>query len=439
MSKLNGFEVTVQKCIEDLQSMFKDYNNSIGSNVVTALSPPQYDTSDDSTTSSPCEEFHPRRDFLYSGDHGTQADSTKQITQPVYAAAVTNSRDPRLVAQRRSIPGTSRPTVGPVKSDRSLNSNVHVSNRPVARATDFSLPDIKFDGSVHFDKQQSISVPNSQILSEGLLVDKFIEDFETQLKLSRLDLDHNWFDLLETRFKQVRDSRLNLYLWFKRRLHEGLSWQNAKYLIRYNFGFHSSNSLALLKKQFLSLKQYPQEHFNDFYLRFSPYAFSCHIANIFSEKEDSIVYVFLSVIINSSILDHLFKALRNLQNQKYENRSLSRPENHSVNTCIKSLSMVPSSWLEFDQLIIKPNMTYLILLDTKPSLKSNKNKHVADETQLAAQRTRTKVKISKISTIPTKSRPELKKSIKAALVNNYGNSSSVNKNRVLFSDKKDFF
>ncbi|KAG2207363.1 hypothetical protein INT47_006837 [Mucor saturninus] len=417
--------------------MFKEYNNSIGSSGVTALSPPHYD-SDESTTSSPCEEFHPRRDFPYAGgDHGTQADSTKQITQPVYAAAVTNSRDPRLVAQRRSITGTSGPTVGPVESDRSSNSNVHVDNRPVARATDFRLPDIMFDGSVHFDKQQSLSVSNSQILSEGLLVDKFIEDFETQLKHSRLDLDHNWFDLLETRFEQVRESRLNLYLWFKRRFHEGLSWQNAKYLIRDNFGFHSPNSLALLRKQFKSLKQYPQEPFDDFYLRFYPYALSCHIAKIFSEKEESAVYVFLSVIVNSSILDHLCNALRNLQNQKYENGSLSRPENHSVNTCVKSLSMVPSSWLEFDQLILKPNMTYLILIDTKLSPEPNKRKRVADETQLAAQRT--KIKISKISTIPTKSRLELKKSIKATLVNNYGNSSSANRNHVLFSDKKDFF
>lgn len=378
------FEETIQKCINELNTVFKEHNKSLGPRVVTALSPPQqYDTSDESTTSSPCEEFNSRRDRSPGGDYGLQANTIKQNVgtqqepqfKPLISdTAVICSKDSRLapVEDNITVTGPSGMTAGSIKSESTMNSSVHLKKETVARATEFRLPDIKFSGAAHFDKLRSIRTSSVQLLSEGLLVDQFIVDFESQLKLSNLNIDCHWFDLLEVCFKEVKNTRLSLYVWFKKRFHEGLSWDRAQQLLRTEFGFGSPASCVELKNQFLSLKQYPGEHFQEFYSRFRPYAIACHKSNVFPEEKCFIIYHFLTNIISQGIRNYLCDVLCKMFQKKRQDNTLPCPESYYANINLTALSKIPSSWLEFDQTITDSYLTFLINIDTQEHNKAKK-------------------------------------------------------------------
>lgn len=274
---MNAIDEAVQTFLDSLQKTFSDYHNKpLASPAAAATSPPSYDTSssDDSSVSSPC---YASDDSSWSGGPYNPKQVASQDENIIIPRPV--QRDPRILSRDwdfgknsavattpsgpRVVQGypiirmqqTNTKTGNPgsdvsFTEDNSTPIHDHVGNNPITanKAKEFKVPIIAFNGTVYFNKLKSLPVSPAEMFNEGRLVDEFIEDFEKEVMRANLNLEYLWYDLLEACFKEARATRMNLYVWFKKRLHEGLSWDNAQLIIRAEFGFTHPDSIKELGK-----------------------------------------------------------------------------------------------------------------------------------------------------------------------------------------------
>ncbi|KAI9340626.1 hypothetical protein BD770DRAFT_399600 [Pilaira anomala] len=198
----------------------------------------------------------------------------------------------------------------------------------------------------------------TEIVTEGLLVNEFLDDFEKAVRQIGLDIDENWYGLMEGSFKEMKERHLELYLWFKKRLFEGLPWSGAKTIIQRQIGFYSSEMTHEIKNALPSYIQRPDETFQRYYIRFSLYVVACK--SLYLYLDHTLIHHFLTNQ-NTNMYNFLKECLKKQYQVKKDTKTLPLPL--SVYNHLKSkhpqehlvaiaLAKVPSSWSEFGQTII---------------------------------------------------------------------------------------
>lgn len=246
----------------------------------------------------------------------------------------------------------------------SNNNDVCASHRkPAVRS--YNLPDITFTGSILKSTlaKKRLSLP--ELITEGLLVNKFLDEFESHIKQTNLNIEDHWYGFLEISFKSVRDQYIDLYVWFKKRLYEGLPWENAKAIMKHQLGFESCNSKKTIEEALVGYEQGARERFDLFYNRFQSYVAASKALSLYPDRV--LIHHFISNVraeAHTFIKNCLHKQLelkareRTLPFSEKEYAIFSLGERDDVNI----LCRVSSSWEEFNTTIISANMRKLCLI-----------------------------------------------------------------------------
>ncbi|GAA5810095.1 hypothetical protein MFLAVUS_003514 [Mucor flavus] len=229
----------------------------------------------------------------------------------------------------------------------------------------YKLPEITFTGCILKSTLEKTQLRVPEIITEGLLVNKFLDEFESHIKQTNLNIEEHWYGLLEITFKGVRDRHIGLYVWFKKRLYEGLPWSSAKAIMKHQLGFESCNSKKTIKEALASYRQGVRESFDVFFNRFQSYVVACKALSLYPDHV--LIYHFIFNV-HTEVYNYIKECLhkqfelkaraRTLPFPEEEYNSLSLGERDEINT----LSRVPSSWEEFDTTIIFVNLRKLCLI-----------------------------------------------------------------------------
>lgn len=284
---------------------------------------------------------------------------TTTTTTATTAAYTSSPRDPRL-ARHIMV----EPIVKSVNTPYHRTKSTAVKkpySRPPARS--FSVPKIRFQGTIYNSLNKGIKIDVAEIVTEGLLVDEFLGDFEMAVRQIGLDIEENWYGLIEGAFKEIRERHMELYLWFMKRLFECLPWSGAKTIIQRQIGFHSTEMTNEIKNA--SYLQHTHETFQSYYVRYNLYAAACKSLNLY--RVHDVIHYFL---INQStyMYEYLKQGLKKQYKLKkaanalpfppsaYVHLTLWHPQEHLLAI---ALAKVPSSWSEFSQTVISklpPNL-----------------------------------------------------------------------------------
>lgn len=79
----------------------------------------------------------------------------------------------------------------------------------------------------------------SILIFDAKTLDQFLKDFEGTFALFGANIELHWYRFLRICFIKACKEKLELYLWFTRRLDEGLSWCDAKAILQLTFGYRS--------------------------------------------------------------------------------------------------------------------------------------------------------------------------------------------------------
>ncbi|KAG2234617.1 hypothetical protein INT48_003425 [Thamnidium elegans] len=225
----------------------------------------------------------------------------------------------------------------------------------------YKLPEITFTGCIYKSTLQMTQLSVPEIVTEGLLVKKFLDDFEFHIKQSNLNIENHWYGLMEICFKSVRDKHIELYMWFKKRLYEGLPWSSTQAIMKHQLGFESCTSKKTINEALARYRQGPRESFERFYDRFQPYVAACKALSLHSDHV--LIHQFISNI-HADVYKYMEECLYRQLSLKTKNKTLPFPEEvyNSLflgGDVLQVLSKIPSSWEEFSSAIVSVNLRKL--------------------------------------------------------------------------------
>ncbi|GAA5803140.1 hypothetical protein HPULCUR_008615 [Helicostylum pulchrum] len=258
------------------------------------------------------------------------------------------------------------------------NTNDLWTSQCDTKVRSYKLPDIPFTGCIYkntLSKTQQLSVP--EMIDEGLLVYKFLDEFESHFSRTNLNIEDHWYGLLEILFKDVRNKHIELYVWFKKRLFEGLPWSAAKAIMKHQIGFESCFSKKKIKEAlFTYYRQRPRESFKVFYDRFETYVTACKALSLYSDHV--LIHHFISNV-HADLYQYMEECLYKQLALKGKARTLPFPEDEYNSLSlggdmVNVLSKVPSSWEEFGMTIVSAHLRKLCTISKRTSCSTNRAK-----------------------------------------------------------------
>lgn len=348
----------IDECTESIQAAFEEFNNWLKSEREARTTSPlnhHEDSSDECASIGSPMLANDRHDIICVNDYTFDHANIHSIGQDLYK---TNNQNKECNNQ----------SLFPALSDKINNMpTIHCDTK----VRSYKLPEIAFTGCICTSTIQKTQLSVPEIVNEGLLVDKFLDDFESHIKQSNLNIENHWYGLMEISFKCARDKHIELYLWFKRRLYEGLTWSGAQAIIKHQLGFYSCTSKNTISEALTKYRQGPQESFEGFYYRFKSYVAACNALMLYPGYV--LICQFISSV-NIAVQKYMMECLINHPSFKTKVKSSlpSEENNLLLHEIFNVLKEIHFSWGEFDNAILSANFQNLCAIRKKKAHKINK-------------------------------------------------------------------